>query len=77
MHKWGGVNLLLDAMKLIKQVNLELWISGPGNPKLVKKALRDDKRIKYLGLLDDTKLKYAYKQSSVFLNPKTNQSTKR
>ena len=70
MHKWGGVKLLIEAMRYIKRNDLELWISGPGDYKLVKKASNIDNRIKFLGLLTDEQLKNIYQKADVFLNPR-------
>ena len=70
MHKWGGVKLLLESIKLIKSNDFELWISGPGDPKLIKLKSNKDKRIKFLGLLTDNQLKLSYQKASVFLNPR-------
>jgi glycosyltransferase involved in cell wall biosynthesis len=70
MHKWGGVKLLIDTMKYIKRNDFELWISGPGDSKLVKKASIIDNRIKFLGLLTDDQLKSLYQKADIFLNPR-------
>lgn len=69
-HKWGGIKMLLDAVKLIKNKNFELWLSGPGFSQVCKSAASKDKRIKYLGLLSASKLKNIYQKADVFLNPR-------
>ena len=51
LDKWGGTNMLLKAIKLIKQKNFELWISGQGKSAKVENVANKDLRIKYLGLL--------------------------
>lgn len=70
MHKWGGVETLLKSLKLIKNNNFELWISGPGEATTIKMASLSDKRIKFYGLLPDHKLNRLYQKASVFLNPR-------
>jgi glycosyltransferase involved in cell wall biosynthesis len=69
-HKWGGVKILLDAMNYIKDDKLELWISGQGDNKLIKLAVKKDKRIKFLGLLSNNRLQNTYNRVDIFLNPR-------
>ena len=69
-HKWGGVNMLIDAMDHIKEDKFELWISGSGDDKFIKLATKKDQRIKYLGLLTNSQLQKTYKRADVFLNPR-------
>jgi len=70
MHKWGGVEILLKSLKLIKSNDFELWISGPGDATTIKMTLLADKRIKFYGLLPDYQLTRLYQKATVFLNPR-------
>lgn len=70
MHKWGGVNTLIKALKLIKRKDLEVWISGPGDRKDIEIAALNDNRIKILGLLNDRQLSKCYNYADIFLNPR-------
>lgn len=70
MHKWGGVEILLKSLKLIKDNNFELWISGLGDATKIKMASLADKRIKFYGLLPDHQLNHLYQKATVFLNPR-------
>lgn len=68
--RWAGVQTLLDAVKLIKSNNFQIWFSGYGNNDLIKNAAKHDKRIKYFGLLSEIRLKTIFKKADVFLNPR-------
>lgn len=70
LHKWSGFNLLIGALKYIKEENFELWVSGPGDNRDLKSALKKERRIKFLGLLNETKLANAYKYADIFINPR-------
>ena len=62
--------MLLKAIKLIKQKNFELWISGQGKSAKVENVANKDLRIKYLGLLSKRRLSHLYTKADVFLNPR-------
>jgi glycosyltransferase involved in cell wall biosynthesis len=68
--KYGGIKILLDAIKLIKSNNFELWISGYGDDNIIKTAEKNDSRIKYFGLLLPKKLNSIYQKADIFLNPR-------
>jgi hypothetical protein len=57
-------------MNYIKDDKLELWISGRGDNKLIKLAVKKDKRIKFLGLLSNNRLQNTYNRVDIFLNPR-------
>ena len=47
-----GIPMLIDAFRLIKDDNVELWITGGGNAEgYVRQAAAKDKRIKFYGFL--------------------------
>ena len=70
LTKWGGVNSLIEAFKLIKREDIELWICGPGKNSLVESENSAKKNIKYLGFLTKSKLDETYKKASIFVNPR-------
>ena len=65
-----GIKILLEAVRLLKESNFELWISGSGNDKSLRKVISNDKRIKFLGLLTSKQLQNTYKKADIFLNPR-------
>tara|TARA_B100000787_G_scaffold168961_1_gene158892 strand:+ start:2594 stop:3736 length:1143 start_codon:yes stop_codon:yes gene_type:complete len=65
-----GVKILLDVMELLNENNFELWISGSGNNSFLRSAIKNDKRIKFFGLLTSKQLQNAYKKADIFLNPR-------
>ena len=68
--KYTGIKILLDAVALLKEKNFELWISGSGNDRFLKQAVKKDSRIKFFGLLSNTQLQNTYKAADIFLNPR-------
>ena len=68
--KYTGVKILLESMELLKDDNFELWISGSGDDKFLKLAMKKDKRIKFFGLLTSTQLQKTYNKADIFLNPR-------
>lgn len=69
LTKWGGVNLLIDAFKLIAKPNVKLWICGPG-PNNIKEKIKSNKNIKYLGFVTKKELKNICGKASIFVNPR-------
>ena len=57
-------------MELLNENNFELWISGSGNNSFLRSAIKNDKRIKFFGLLTSKQLQNAYKKADIFLNPR-------
>ena len=68
--KYTGIKILLEATELLKENNFELWISGSGDDKFLKLAMKKDKRIKFFGLLTNSQLQKTYNKANVFLNPR-------
>ena len=65
-----GLEILLEAIDLLKEKNFELWISGSGDDRFIKSAMKTDNRIKFLGLLSTNQLINTYKKADIFLNPR-------
>lgn len=54
LRKGYGIEVLLDAFKLIKREDIELWIAGSGNlSDLIIERSKEDKRIKFFGFISD------------------------
>lgn len=66
-----GVFDLLKAFTLIESENYELWLCGPcSDINELHKYLKNDKRIKYLGLLNKSEVYNLQKKATVLVNPR-------
>lgn len=66
-----GVDILLDAVRLVQDENCEFYISGKGTMEdVVKEAAKDDARIKYIGFIPDEDYYDQMKKMDVFVNPR-------
>ena len=72
LSKWGGISLLLNAFKKIKDPNVELWVCGYGRSSELYKALKIDSRITFFGLVPENKLVDLCRKASIFVNPRPN-----
>lgn len=70
MNQYGGVNLLLESFKFIKDQQIQLWLCGKGNNVEVKRAVAQDSRIKWFGVVSEEDLKKMSKTASLFVNPR-------
>lgn len=66
----NGVDLLIDAFKLINDLDAELVICGPGDYSTFKAKIEKDCRIKFLGLVNPSHLQKLYQEATCFLNPR-------
>ena len=73
MSVWGGVSFLLKAFERIKDQNVELWICGHGNNSDLNDALNRDSRIRFFGLVSESRLQEMCGQASVLVNPRPSQ----
>lgn len=70
LHLHKGISTMLDAFSLIKNENVELYIAGKGvEVERVKNASKNDKRIHYLGFLNEKELNDLLKKCNVLLCP--------
>jgi glycosyltransferase involved in cell wall biosynthesis len=76
LWKGNGVELLLDAMSLISDPDIELWFAGPGDSSRdkIKERQEKDDRIVYKGLLDHDALFRLYADADLLLNIRLTQS---
>lgn len=70
LGKWGGVLTLLDALDKIDSDDFNVAISGPGIIPKIYKRIKADKRVTFLGVLEENELSSAYASADVFLNPR-------
>ena len=67
----SGIVQLLRAIALVKDPNVELWITGRGDLQAqVEAAARHDSRIRYLGFVDRLELLHLYRRAMVLINPR-------
>ena len=67
----SGIGILLDAMRLLAGMELELWIAGKGiYTGLVKEAQRADGRICYYGYVDNSVALQLQQKADVLLCPR-------
>ena len=68
-----GVRLMIQAFKMIKKKNAELWICGDGPMKQeVLDEIKADDRIRYLGNLPQKKCLQIQQEVSCLINPRLN-----
>ncbi len=70
LTKWGGIDLLIEAFKLINRTDIELWICGPGRNSTVEHENSTNPKIKHLGFVDKNQLNEIYELASIFVNPR-------
>lgn len=72
----NGVELLLEAMTLISDQDIELWFAGPDGSSLdaIKKRQKMDKRVVYKGILDHAALFKLYEDADLLLNVRVTRS---
>lgn len=70
-----GIKLLIEALKKIKQDDVELWIYGDGEAKdYVKEEAQKSNKIIYKGLVSNREVVEAQMQATLLINPRpTNQ----
>lgn len=71
LHYDYGIKLLIDAFKLIKKDNYELWICGAGEAEAeIEKISMNDQRIKFFGYLRHNEIIKMQKKATVLVNPR-------
>lgn len=65
----NGTKLILDALRLIPNLNVRVKFCGRGNDvPLIEEAAKTDNRIEYLGMLTQEELLKVYEEADVLLN---------
>lgn len=66
-----GIDILIDALELIKDGSVELWISGKGSLALeIEEKAKTDNRIKYLGCIEYDEYLKKLQTADVLINPR-------
>lgn len=68
--KWSGVDILLDATRLIDRKDFIVLLSGPAPSQAIIDRISADSRTHYLGLLDPSELSKLYERADFFVNPR-------
>lgn len=66
----GGLDLLLDAYKLLNRKDTELWIFGKGHNAKLSEMSKHDNTVKYFGVVSEKKLQDSLKKAFLFINPR-------
>ena len=65
-----GIHLILDAFKNIESENINLFIAGIGSLESeVLHAVKHDRRISYLGYLNDSQKQQIFNKADIFIMP--------
>jgi glycosyltransferase involved in cell wall biosynthesis len=71
LSKVTGVDKLLKAISMIKQENIEIWISGKGEMESqVVEMSQKDKRVKFLGYLPINEYLLVLSKCNILVNPR-------
>ena len=70
LHRWGGIDLLLDAMQHVKTPGARLVVVGRGGSAETMKSLTTTKFVEYLGAVDEATLQRLTEQAEVLANPR-------
>lgn len=74
LNRRYGIELLLDAMKLLDDPDVELWLCGSGEMEQeIRARAEDDPRIRFFGFLPHEETVQLQRQAAVLVNPRTNQ----
>jgi glycosyltransferase involved in cell wall biosynthesis len=70
LHRWGGIDLLLDAMRHVKTPGARLVVVGRGGSAETMKRLATTPFVEYLGAVDEATLQGLTAQAQVLANPR-------
>jgi len=70
LNRYGGVELALDAFARVRTPDVQLWICGKGDARIVELHARRDKRIKFFGVVTDNKIEELSRHALAFINPR-------
>ena len=68
LGNWTDINNFLNEFSKIKDKNIKLYITTNNKKNIIKQQLDKDKRIIYLGYLNDDQYKYLIKKIDCFVN---------
>jgi glycosyltransferase involved in cell wall biosynthesis len=70
LHRWGGVETLLDALPLVRTPGTRLIVVGRGGSAELLRRLRSTPGVEYLGGVDEATLEKLTANAEVLLNPR-------
>jgi glycosyltransferase involved in cell wall biosynthesis len=70
LHRWGGIETLLDAMPLVKTPSARLVVVGRGGSAEVMRKLQATPAVEYLGGVDEPTLNRLTDEAEVLANPR-------
>lgn len=70
LHRWGGIETLLDALPFIKTPGVRLVVVGRGGSSDVVQRLRSTPSVEYVGAVDEPTLERLTEQAEVLANPR-------
>lgn len=74
LNRRYGLELLLQAMKELKDPNIELWLCGSGEMEdEIRMCAAQDPRIRFFGFLPHEEAVRLQQRATVLVNPRTNQ----
>ncbi len=74
LNRRYGLELLLDAMELLDEPDIALWLCGSGEmEEEIRARARQDPRIRFFGFLSHAEAVQLQQKATVLVNPRTNQ----
>jgi len=73
---YTGLENLLEAFSKLKIKNINLWIFGKGESKKLNLLIKNDKRVKFYGFVNQKKLISLCEYADVFINPRPSKINK-
>ena len=70
LHRWGGVETLLDALPLVRTPGVRLTIVGRGGDAALHRRLKTTPAVEYLGGVEEPTLERITAEAEVLLNPR-------
>jgi glycosyltransferase involved in cell wall biosynthesis len=70
LHRWGGIDLLLDAMTHVKTEGARLIVVGRGGSAETMNRLTTTPSVEYHGAVDEATLQRLTQQAEVLANPR-------
>ncbi|NQW17623.1 MAG: glycosyltransferase family 4 protein [Chloroflexi bacterium] len=71
MNKWAGVDYLVSAFSTLDRTDIRLQLCGPGEPTAeTRQTIASDRRIEFLGLVSEARLRELSFAADVFANPR-------
>jgi glycosyltransferase involved in cell wall biosynthesis len=74
LKKIFGISNLVEAFCKIKRNDIELWLCGSGDyAETIEKISKEDKRIKFFGLVSGEEARALQQKATILINPRTSE----